>query len=303
MSMWDLMSDDGQPTAHEHAETPDEKAMRWPQAYSTMLGAHGKESGYATKQNGGIDSVMEVDLRVSEKIWNGEENLESDRNVIEKRQPKLTEKFKAYRLTERKKERSKLKKEIQSRIANIGTLMGLDKNLELVGDESVKLNECFKEFGDRHEEIQELLTEEKQIPDTQEYDNLHTEVELIRETVQKWIIDAGRRINEERKSTKSSAKTKSSKASRASSNSSKARVLQAKAKQAELKATIAQLDAVEAARKEAERARLRADFAAAVAISKVYEDAIKEDEEQYLGFDDPGDDPECYHWPESHGLP
>ena len=57
MSMWDLTSDDGQTTAHEHAKTPDEKAMRWPQAYSTMFGAHGKESGYATKENGGIDSV------------------------------------------------------------------------------------------------------------------------------------------------------------------------------------------------------------------------------------------------------
>ena len=62
MSMWDLTSDDGQTTAHEHAETPDEKAMRWPQAYSTMLGAHGKESGYATKENGGIDSVMDQDI-------------------------------------------------------------------------------------------------------------------------------------------------------------------------------------------------------------------------------------------------
>jgi len=29
--MWDLGSDDGRTTAHEHAETPDEKAMRWPQ--------------------------------------------------------------------------------------------------------------------------------------------------------------------------------------------------------------------------------------------------------------------------------
>ena len=47
-----------------------------------------------------IDSVMEVDLRVSEKPWNGEENLESDRNITERRQPKLTERFKAYWLTE-----------------------------------------------------------------------------------------------------------------------------------------------------------------------------------------------------------
>ena len=53
MSMWDLTSDDGRTTAHEHAETPDEKAMCRPQAYSTMLGAHGKESGYSTKEKEG----------------------------------------------------------------------------------------------------------------------------------------------------------------------------------------------------------------------------------------------------------
>ena len=76
--------------------------MRWPQAYSTMLGAHGKESGYATKENGGIDSVMEVDVRVSEKTWNGAGNLELDWNVFERRPPKRTEKSKVYWLTERK---------------------------------------------------------------------------------------------------------------------------------------------------------------------------------------------------------
>ena len=64
---------------------------------------------------------------------------------------------------------------------------GLDKNLRLDGEESV-----IKRGGDLREEIQELLTEEEQIPDSQVYDNLHTEVELVRETVQKWMIDAGR---------------------------------------------------------------------------------------------------------------
>lgn len=29
---------------HDHAETPDEKAMRSPKAYSTMLGAYGKNT-------------------------------------------------------------------------------------------------------------------------------------------------------------------------------------------------------------------------------------------------------------------
>ena len=97
--------------------------------------------------------------------------------------------------------------------------MELDKNLELVGEESVKFNGCFKEFGDLHEDIQELLTEEQQIPDTQVYDNMCTEVELSHETVQKWMLDAGWCINEECNSTKLSAKTKSSKASHASSTS------------------------------------------------------------------------------------
>ena len=140
MSMWDLTSDNGHTMAHEHAETPDERTMCWPQAYSTMLGAHGKESGYSTRENGVINSAMEADVYVSEKIWNGEGNLELDRTAIEKRQPKLTEKGKAYRpVTKRKRERNKLKREIQLWIANIGTLMGLDENLEQVGKESVKL--------------------------------------------------------------------------------------------------------------------------------------------------------------------
>ena len=67
--------------------------------------------------------------------------MELEWTVIERRQPKLTRKGKAYELTEPKRERKLLKREIQSQIANIGTLMGFDKNLDLVGEESVKLNE------------------------------------------------------------------------------------------------------------------------------------------------------------------
>ena len=48
-------------------------------------------------------------------------------------------------------------------------------------------------------------------------------------------------------------------------------------KHAELEARIALLDQVEAASKEAERVRLTAECATAAAVSKVYEDAIKED--------------------------
>jgi len=131
--MWDLASEDGRTTAHKYAETPDEMAMREPQGYSTMIEADGMESGYATRANGAMDSAISEDARGSGENWNGQGNLDLDRTVIERRQPKLTEKGKAYRLAERRKDRNKLKREIQSRIANIETLMGLDKNLELVG--------------------------------------------------------------------------------------------------------------------------------------------------------------------------
>lgn len=126
--------------------------------------------------------------------------------------------------------------------------------------------------------------------DSQVYDNLYDEVHLLRGAVQKWIVEASLRIIDdrlERRSSKSGVKTRSSRFSCASTTSSKAKALQAKARQEELEARIAQLDQVEAARKEAERVKLEAEFAAA-AVSKVYEDAIKEDEEQYLGCDETG---------------
>ena len=46
------------------------------------------------------------------------------------------------------------------------------------------------------------------------------------------------------------------------------------------------------AKKEAERVILMAECAAVNAVSKVYEDAIKEDNEQYLGSDDPDNEPD-----------
>jgi len=131
--MWDLASEDGRTTAHKYAETPDEMAMREPQGYSTMIEADGMESGYATRANGAMDSAISEDARGSGENWNGQGNLELDRTVIERRQPKLTEKGKAYRLAEQRKDRNKLKREIQSRIA-----MDLADKLFLHSQVSVK---------------------------------------------------------------------------------------------------------------------------------------------------------------------
>lgn len=249
-----------------------------------------KESGYATKPNETTNSPpLDENACVSEQLWNGQGNAELDQTIIDKRPRKLTEKGKGYHLMQRKGERNKLKWKIQSQIANISMLLGHDKNLELISDLSIKLNDLFEQFGDLHEEIQELLTEEEQIMDSENYDGLYQEVRLIRETVQKWMIDANQRIRDEKieKGSAKSIKSKGSRSSKLSTTSSRVKALEAKARQAELEARIAQLDQVESAKKEAERAKLMAERAAVAAVNKVYEDAMKEDDEQYLGSDDP----------------
>ena len=103
------------------------------------------------------------------------------------------------------------------------------------------------------------------------------------------MIDANQRIRDEKieRGSAKSIKSKGSRSSKLSTTSSRAKALEAKARQAELEARIAQLDQVEAAKKEAERAKLMAERAAVAAVNKVYEDAMKEDDEQYLGSDDP----------------
>ena len=114
--------------------------------------------------------------------------------------------------------------------------MGLNRNLEKVSQECIKLNERFKLFGDLHEEIQDLLSGEEQAQDHQVYINLHEEIVPFREVVQKWMTNAEQQLRDEEReknSTKSSRKSKNSNASRTSTTSSRARTLGAKAKEVE----------------------------------------------------------------------
>ena len=50
--------------------------------------------------------------------------------------------------------------------------MGLDRNIELLGNESLKLNELFDNFSNVHEDIQELLTTKEQLVDSQIHDKM-----------------------------------------------------------------------------------------------------------------------------------
>ena len=200
-----------------------------------------------------------------------------------KRQSKLIEKGKSYRLTQNITERKKLIREMQTRMANIGTLMNLDENVELVSAECLKLNERFNVFGNLHGDIQELLCAEERDIAHQTFRVMYDEIISLGMSVIEWTSGAAKRIKHDetdKLSTIESVRSKSSIASRSSTTSSRAKALEAKAKRAELEARLAQLD--QAAKKEGERVRLMAEFAGANAVSKVYEDAIKEDNKQYL---------------------
>lgn len=282
-----------------------------PQANSTMFEGVQRDSGYTTKANEGLgfasdenavtvaDAFKDSESTEIEKVFPENKNENglsgySDKQGA-KRQPKLTEKGKSYRLTQNISERKKLIREMQTRMANIGTLMNFDKNAELVSAEVLKLNERFNVLENLHGDIQELLCDEERDIDNQTFRAMYDEITSLRMSVIEWITGIAKRIKHDgtvKLSTGQSVRSKSSKASRCSINSSRAKGLEAKAKRAELQARLAQLDDVEAAKKESERVRLMAECAAANAVSKVYEDAIKEDNEQYLGSDDPDIEPD-----------
>ena len=71
-------------------------------------------------------------------------NLESESagtaSIGGKREHKLTERGKSFELARDVRERKRLKRETQAQIANIQTLMGLNRNLEKVSQECIKLN-------------------------------------------------------------------------------------------------------------------------------------------------------------------
>ena len=73
-------------------------------------------------------------------------------SIAGKRERKLTERGKPYKLVQSVRERKRLKREIQ---ANIQTLMGLSENLERASQEYIELNERFKLFEDLHEGVTE----------------------------------------------------------------------------------------------------------------------------------------------------
>ena len=136
-----------------------------PQANSTAIDAFPIESGYVTKKGEARNLPLNDEVDFLGKFRNGQGLGNEDKTVVGnpnqesasggtasiggKRERKLTERGKSYKLVQSVRERKRLKREIQAQIrfANIQTLMGLSKNFERVSEECIELNELFKPFG------------------------------------------------------------------------------------------------------------------------------------------------------------
>ena len=106
-----------------------------PQAHSTVLEASPIESGYVTKGSEATNLPLVNEVEFLKELWNGQGLGSTDETVIEnpnlesasagtasiggKREHKLTERGKSYKLARDVRERKRLKRETQAQIANI----------------------------------------------------------------------------------------------------------------------------------------------------------------------------------------
>jgi len=217
-----------------------------------------------------------------------------------RRQQKLTEKGKAYRLEELRRQRNRSKTDVRKQINSLRVDIENKENHETFERNLKTLSDKFKHFVDTHEQMLDITEDEVDV-------ECHDK--LCRETmyVQQLARDYKSKVNDNHKSIKSksgrnsvkSCKPKNSRMSKASRMSSRAKMLEAKAKHAELSTRLAVLGEIETAEnikikanREAERIKLQAECRVAEAVSKIYEEVMY-DSEQDLGSDDPDIVTEC----------
>ena len=108
-----------------------------------------------TKGSEATDLPLNDEVDLLGESWNGQGLGGTDKTVIEnpnserasvgpasiggKREHKLTERGNSYKLARDVHERRRLERKTQAQIANIQTLMGLNRNLKQVRQECIKL--------------------------------------------------------------------------------------------------------------------------------------------------------------------
>ena len=206
-------------------------------------------------------------LKLAHVVINAEQEsqgYQGDQQICGKRQPKMTEKGREYRLSTLENKHAKLVSRLLRKSSEIDDLMFLYQNSITVKEELDQSNDIFKMLVDIHEEFKQI---DKEYTDNIWFDNIDEKVLSFRHKVHNWLKE---REKEHKRNHSSRSSTRSS--SSKSQYSAQEKAVEEKRKVAELIAEASFMKKKRDAEYQAEALRMEEELAKARARAKVYDD-------------------------------
>ena len=166
------------------------------------------------------DILWDDQLKISENVGTIQDKVYNMGAVLEgktKRQVKLTEKGKDYKMSLLEKERSKLVSRLIRKSSEIDDLIYTFQNGIAVKDELQQLNDKFKTLIEIHEELENI---DEQYTDELWLEDIDQKVFSFKHRVHSWLREAEKQDKSERSSKSSSKLSTKSSSSRSSKSSS-----------------------------------------------------------------------------------
>ena len=192
------------------------------------------------------------------------QGYQGDQQIQGKRQPKMTEKGREYRLSTLENKRARLISRLLRKSSEIDDLMYSYQNSITVKEELAQLNDMFKMLVDIHEEFKQI---DKEYTDDIWFDDIDQKVFSFKHKVHNWLKEEEKEYKKDH-SSRSSIKSSSSK----SKSSTREKAVEEKLRVAELIAEASFMKKRKDAEYQAEALRMEEELAKARARAKVYDD-------------------------------
>ena len=192
------------------------------------------------------------------------QGYQGDQQIQGKRQSKMTEKGREYRLSTLENKRARLISRLLRKSSEIDDLMYSYQNSITVKEELAQLNDMFKMLVDIHEEFKQI---DKEYTDDIWFDDIDQKVFSFKHKVHNWLKEEEKEYKKDH-SSRSSIKSSSSK----SKSSTREKAVEEKLRVAELIAEASFMKKRKDAEYQAEALRMEEELAKARARAKVYDD-------------------------------
>ena len=215
---------------------------------------------------GNVGTVQEK-LKEAHAVISAEQEsqgYQGDQQIQGKRQPKMTEKGREYRLSTLENKRARLISRLLRKSSEIDDLMYSYQNSITVKEELAQLNDMFKMLVDIHEEFKQI---DKEYTDDIWFDDIDQKVFSFKHKVHNWLKEEEKEYKKDH-SSRSSIKSSSSK----SKSSTREKAVEEKLRVAELIAEASFMKKRKDAEYQAEALRMEEELAKARARAKVYDD-------------------------------